>query len=559
MRTPYRVRRRTIARSAILALPLLFLLIFFFLPLAAILRHSLRLGDLSARPNVAYLLRVFWFTAWQATASTLLTLALGLPGAHVLSRYRFAGRSWLRALTTVPFVLPTLIVATAFTSLLGPTGVVNAALVRLLDLDSPPLNVQHSVWGILLAHVFYNYSVVALVVGGVWGNLSPRLEEAARSLGANRWRAWCEVTLPQLMPAVAAAALLTFLFCFSSFGVIMVLGGPRFVTVEVEVYRQAVHLLNLPLAAALSVVQLLATFAVMSAYTALQRHAAQPLDLGSRQVVQRRPRTWQAKLWVSANIAIVALLILAPLGALVWRSLTLGGGFGLRHYLAMWRDPGRSIFYTAPPTAIRNSLAFAIAAVALSLVLGTLGAYLLAGREAWMQRIVGWLDPILVLPLGTSAVTLGYGYLLAFGRPPTNWIASPLMVPVVHAMVAFPFVLRSVLPALRAIRPSIREAAASLGVPPSRMWWSIDLPLIARSIAVGAAFAFTISIGEFGATLLIARAEYATIPVVLYRYLSQPGVANVGQALAMSVLLMLTCAISFLIIERFRVGDIGAF
>ena len=98
-----------------------------------------------------------------------------------------------------------------------------------------------------------------------------------------------------------------------------------------------------------------------------------------------------------------------------------------------------------------------------------------------------------------------------------------------------------------------------LGAAPSRVWWAIDLPLIARPLAVGAVFSFTISMGEFGATLLIARTEYATIPVTLYRYLSQPGRINYGQALAMSALLMLICTASFLLIERLRVGEIGSF
>jgi thiamine transport system permease protein len=548
---------RHVLRHIALALPLLFLVWFFFYPLGAILLRSSRASDLPTPPNVGYLARVLWFTIWQATASTLLTLVLGLPGAHVFARYRFPGKSLLQALTTVPFVLPTLIVATAFSSLIGPNGILNAALMRLLGLGEPPLDIQHTIWIVLLAHVFYNYSVVVRVVGSFWANLDPRLEQAARTLGANRWQAWFEITLPQLLPSIGAAALLTFLFCFTSFGVIMVLGGPRLATLEVEIYRQAVHLLNLPLAAILSLVQLALTFAVMSAYTALQRQTARPLDYRSQQATQKRPGTWLARVWVVANVTLMVVLLLAPLGALLWRSFTLGGTFGLRHYYALWQDPGRSRFFAAPPVAIRNSLIFAVATVVLSLALGTLGAYLLAGHSA--RGRLAWLDPLLVLPLGASAVTLGFGYLVAFNRPPLNWIASPVLVPIVHALIAFPFVLRSVLPALRGIRPSIREAAATLGSTPGRTWWAVDLPLIARPLAVGATFAFTISIGEFGATLLIARTDYATIPVVLYRYLSQPGLGNAGQALAISVLLMAICAASFLIIERLRVGEVGTF
>jgi len=551
--------RRIGWHHVVLALPLLFVGTFYLYPLAAILVRSLRLANLATLPSLRYLARLVWFTTWQAVASTLITVVLGLPGAHVVARYRFPARSTLKALATVPFVLPTLIVAAAFLSLLGPNGTLNTALMRWFDLATPPIDLQHTVWIVLLAHVFYNYSVVLRVVGSFWANLDPRLEEAARVLGASRWRAWWEVTLPQLTPAIAAAALLIFAFCFTSFGVIVVLGGPRMATIEVEIYRQTAQQLNLSVAAILSLVQLCATFAVMWAYTALQRRTSRPLDYRPREITQVTPRTWRARAWIAANALLMSVLLLSPLAALAWRSFTLGGKWTLRYYRALWSDPGRSYFYVVPTVAVRNSLLFAGTAVALSVVLGTLGAYLLTIRGRAARRVAAWLDPLLVLPLGTSAVTLGFGYLVAYSRPPLNWIASPWMIPVAHTLLAFPFVLRSVLPALRGIRPSVREAAATLGAPPTTIWRSIDLPLIAPSLTAGAVFAFTISIGEFGATLLLARAEYATIPVAIYRYLSQPGVMNVGQALAMSALLMAICAVGFLLIERFQVGSVESY
>jgi thiamine transport system permease protein len=506
-----------------------------------------------------YFGRVLWFTTWQALLSTILTLAIGLPGAHVFARYRFPGKSLLQALTTIPFVLPTLIVATAFLSLLGPNGVLNALLSRILGRAAPTIDLQHTLALVILAHVFYNYSVVLRVVGSFWGSIDPHLNKAARTLGANRWKAWYLVTLAQLKPAIAAAGILVFMFCFTSFGVIMILGGPRFATLEVEIYRQAVSLLNLPAAAIIAGIQSVLTFAMMSAYTALQRRASLPVDLRRREATEQWPTGWRELGWLAANGVLIIGLLLTPLIALVWRSLTIGGEFSWRAYQALLQDPGRSVFYTHPLIAARNSLVFAAITVGLSLILGTLSAYLLASKISWVQRVLAWLDPLFVLPLGTSAVTLGFGYIIAFNRPPVNWITSPALVPIVHSLIAFPFVLRSILPALRGIRPSIREVAATLGATPLRTWWTIDLPLLARPLAVGAVFAFTISIGEFGATLLLARTEYATIPVVLYRYLSQPGLINLGQALAMSTLLMGICTASFILIERFRTSDVGAF
>jgi len=554
-------------------LPLAFLLLFYFYPLFSILTLSFAPeGHFSLAPleklfSTPYYVHVLWFTTWQATLSTLLTVGLALPGAYVFARYDFPGKSLVQALTTVPFVLPTIVVALAFTALLGPHGLINLALMGLLGLDRPPLNLQHTLAIILLAHIFYNYTLVLRIVGTYWANLDPRLEEAARMLGANRWRAFREVTLPLLTPAIGAAALLVFVFCFTSFGVILVLGGPRFATLEVEIYHQTIHYLNLPLAAALSVVQILFTFALMAAYTRLQARTTLPLELRPRQVTQRWPRYWREWLVVGANVGLMLVLLVTPLAALVERSLTLSttGGVSLAFYRQLFYNPRGSAFYVPPVAAVRNSVGFALATMGLSVVLGLMAAAVLdsqnparspRGRGRWLRRL---LDPLFMLPLGTSAVTLGLGFIVALDEPPLNLRTSPLLVVLAHTLVALPFVVRSVLPALRSIHPRLREAAALLGASPWRVWREVDLPIVARAVLVGAVFAFTISMGEFGATSLIARPERPTMPIAIYRFLGRPGTVNYGQALAMSTLLMLVCTLGFLAIERFRVGEVGEF
>ncbi|HET92170.1 MAG TPA: iron ABC transporter permease [Chloroflexi bacterium] len=549
-------------------LPLLFLLLFYFYPLVSILTLSLAPdGRLSLTALgtlfTPYHLHTLWFTAWQASLSTLLTVGLALPGAYVFARYDFPAKSLIQALTTVPFVLPTIVVALAFTALLGRRGLLNLALMALLRLDQPPLDLQYTLSIILLAHVFYNYTLVLRIVGTHWANLDPRLEEAARMLGAGRWRAFRLVTLPLLRPAIGAAALLVFVFCFTSFGVILVLGGPRFATLEVEIYRQTVHYLNLPLAAALSLIQIGFTLALMGAYTRLQARTTLPLDLRPRQTTQQRPRHWRERVIVGLNVGIVLLLLVSPLVALVARSLTSsadvpGGGVSLAFYRQLLQSRRDSAFYVPPAMAVRNSVGFALATVGLSVGLGLMAAVVLDRRGSG-QGLGRLLDPLLMLPLGTSAVTLGLGYIVALDEPPLDLRTSPLLVVLAHTLVALPFVVRSVLPALRSINPHLREAAALLGASPWRVWREVDLPIIARSALVGAVFAFTVSMGEFGATSLIARPERPTMPIAIYRFLGRPGASNYGQALAMSTLLMLVCTAGFLVIERFRVGDLGEF
>lgn len=572
-------RASGLARLFVYVLLFSFLILFYFYPLASILGLSLAPGgELSLEPlrellRSARYLRTLWFTVWQATLSTLLTALLALPGAYVFARYHFPGKALVQALTTVPFVLPTMVVSLAFTALLGPSGAFNLTLMRFLALERPPLELQHTVTIIVLAHIFYNYTLVLRIVGTFWSNLSPQMEEAARMLGSSRWRAFREVTLPLLAPSIAAAATLVFIFNFTSFGVILVLGGPRFATLEVAIYRETIHYLNLPVAAALSMIQILFTFALMVVYTRLQASMTIPLELRSRRATQRRPQSWRERAFVGTNVVLMLVLLVTPLVALVERSLTLGGPPSLRFYRELFRDPRGSAFYVPPMAAVRNSVSFALATVTLAIFLGVLAASVLGRRSEspgnetspqspaggvlnWLPRL---LDPVLMLPLGTSAVTLGLGYIVALDRPPLDLRASRLLVILAHTLVALPFVVRSLLPAIRSIQPQLREAAAVMGASPWQIWREIDLPIVARGLLVGAVFAFTVSMGEFGATSLIVRPDMPTMPIAIFRFLGRPGAINYGQALAMSTLLMVVCTVGFVVIERFRLGGVGEF
>jgi thiamine transport system permease protein len=543
------------ARYLLYLLPLLFLGIFYFYPLAAILRESFApdgvwnftgIGATLGRP---FFWRVLWFTTWQAALSTLLTLGMGLPLAYLFARYDFRGKTILRALTTIPFVMPTVVVAAAFTTLVGDTGLVNTWLQQMLDLDRPPLQWLQTVWIILIAHVFYNVSVIVRTVGGFWANLNPRLEEAASVLGASPLRRFWEVTLPLLLPSILAAGLLVFLFCFTSFGVILILGGLRFATLEVEIYRQAVSLFNLPVAAFLALVQMGITFAVMAVYTRIQARASLPLEMRPQSSTARPAANWGERILLTVGLSILIGLLLAPLLALAWRSFTLGDSlFTFDYYRELTVNRRGSAFFVPPIFAVRNSLVIALSTVGLSLILGVISAYLLARPRS---RLTAILDPIFLLPLGTSAVTLGFGYIIAMGQLRT----SLLLIPIAHTLIAAPFVVRTLLPALRGLDPRLREAAAVMGASPLRGWWEVDVPILWRAVLVGAVFAFTISLGEFGATLLISRPDLPTMPVVIYRALSQPGLLNYGQALAMSTILMLVSAVGLILIERFRLEE----
>lgn len=566
-----RASRRSLA-GLLWAAPLAFLALFYFYPLGSILWVSLQrstaglAGPFLEAFSSPAILKVLWFTVWQAALSTLLTLLFGLPGAYLFARYEFPGKSLVRALTGVSFVLPTLVAAAGFNALLGPRGWFNLALMDLFDLAQPPIQFANTLGAILVAHVFYNTTIVLRIVGDFWSHLDPRLEQAAQMLGANRLQRLSQVTLPLLAPAIAAASLLIFIFDFTSFGVVLVLGGPRFATLEVEIYNQVVGLFNLPLAAALSLLQLTATLGLTLAYTHLARRMTRPLSLRPQQLMLRRLVSQRARLTTGLYLAALLGLLVLPMLALVTRSFISlepgsGSGMDVHWTLDFYRELGvnrrNALFYVQPVTAIGISLAYATATVVLALSMGLPAAWALAGDPD--NRLNRFLDPLLMLPLGTSAVTLGLGLIISLDRPPLDLRASPVLIPLAHTMVAFPFVVRSLTPALRSIRPRLRQAAAVLGATPWQVFREIDLPMVARAVLVASTFAFTISLGEFGATALIARPEYPTLPVMIYRFLSQPGALNYGQALALSALLAGITAAAILTIERFRMADVGEF
>lgn len=549
-----RFPRAAVVRLGLMAVPTAFFAVFFAYPVAAIVTRGLRdggrwrfgrIGEVLTDPEI---LRVLWFTAWQAVVSTGLTLLVALPAAYVLARFEFPGKRLLRAVVAVPFVLPTVVVGSAFLALLGRGGVLD---------DLWGVRLDTTVWAILLAHVFFNFGVVVRSVGGLWSQLDPRQEEAARVLGAGRFEAWRRVTLPALGPAVAAAALMVFLFTFTSFGVIQILGGPRYSTLEVEIYQQTAQFLDLPTAAVLTLVQFAAVAAILALHAWTVRRRESTLRLVDAAHTSRRPRgaaQW-ALLW--AVLAVIVLLILVPLGVLVARSLDGPDGYGLTFYRALFSVPETGgTFVVAPIEAVGNSLGYAAVATLIALLVGGLAAAALTRRAG---RLVRGFDALLMLPLGTSAVTVGFGFLITLDEPPLDLRSTWLLVPLAQALVGVPFVVRTMLPVLRAVDERLREAAAVLGASPWRAWREVDLPLVRRALLIAAGFAFAVSLGEFGATVFIARPDNPTLPVAVARLLGRAGELNYGQAMALSTVLMLVCAGALLALERLRTDRSGEF
>ncbi|MBK0419702.1 iron ABC transporter permease [Leucobacter sp. CSA1] len=534
-------------------LPLVFLAVFFVWPVLALLATGFTddgRADLAGIPEVfgeARTWRVIGQTLAQASLATVVALLLGIPAAFVLYRLEFRGRGLLRGLLTVPFVLPTVVVGAAFTALVGPGGP-----LQWTGLD-------RSMTVIVLALAFFNVTVVMRTVGGFWGNLDTRPEQAARTLGAGPVRAWCTVTLPALAPAIASAASLVFLFCATSFGVVLVLGGREFSNIETEIYRLTVQFLDLRSAAVLSLAQFAIVALALVVSSRLRRRREHAV---ARRAESVRPTRRHAPV-VAIFAATVLVLHALPILTLLLRSFRgAGGGWTLGNYANLIFPPPESPIEGSVLGAAALSLRIALAATALAMLLGLLVALVASRRprSRTLRRGIDLFDGLIMLPLGVSAVTLGFGLLLTMHRPlgiGFDLRSSVVLIPIAQAIVALPLVVRTILPVLRGIEPRLRDAAATLGASPLRVLATIDFAMIGRSAGLALGFAFAASLGEFGATAFLVRPGAQTLPVVVAELIGHPARGSYGTGLAAAVLLGVLTAGIMMLAERWRTDSAG--
>lgn len=558
---------RRIALVGAAVVPLAFLAVFFVLPVLGMLRLGLVPGALPAgapgggpaAPDAGWIdlsgfadvlgrartARVLGFTVGISTAATVLTLLLGVPTAYVLYRVAVPGRRIWRAVVTLPFVLPTVVVGVMFRSLLAPSGLFGG-----LGLDGH--------WGaVLAALVFFNVSVVVRTVGVAWEALDVRVEQSAAALGAPPWTVWRTVTWPALAPAIWSAASIVFLFCSTAFGVVLTLGGLRYGTVETEIYLLTTTLLDLRAAAVLSVLQLVAVLLMLGLTAVLTRRA----ETGRRRAGGRAPSLAPSRTTVPA-LAITALVVafvVVPVGSLLVASLRRGDSWTLDHYVALGSSNRASGLAQPVWQAAATSLRVAVDATVLAVVLGLSVAVVVSRRprSAWGGRVLRVLDGAFMLPLGISAVTVGFGFLVTLDRPPLDLRSSPILVPIAQAMVGLPLVVRTLTPVLRSIDVRQHQAAAALGASPWRAMLTVDLPAIRRPLLAATGFALAVSLGEFGATTFLVRPDTLTLPVAVYQLIGRPGADNLGMALAASVVLAALTSLVMALVERLHGESIG--
>jgi len=458
---------------------------------------------------------VWWFTTWQALASTAAALVVALPITWAVARHDFRGRRALVALVTLPFLLPTVVVGVAFLAIL-------------------PSSLHYTAIAVVAAHTYFNVSVFVRIVGPTWAGVPNALLHAAQTLGASPIVTFRTVTFPLIRRALLSALGITFLFCFTSYGVVRVLGGPRLATVETEIYLRAVAIGDVGAAIALGILQMVFLVAVGLVITRLA--GSRKFSLGNS------TPTPDSSGRVGVIATIYAALFTLPLIVVFFRSFNVNG-------TTSWSG-WRQVFTGEFGGTVLQSLEYAVVAALITVVVGYGVAHTV------VQRNMRLLESTAATTLTVSSVTLGLALIVTFDTPPFDLRSWWLITPVAHTLVALPIVVRTITPVLAAIPVGLSHVAATLGASPIRSWFDVQFPLAKPAVLAAAAMSFAVSVGEFGATSFLTRRSAETMPVAIHRLLGRPGDLNQLGAYAMSSILIVVCIVAVALLDRRTSGEL---
>lgn len=497
--------------------------------------------------GAARILSALRFTVVQALLSTVVAVLVGLPAAFLAARRDFPGRRVLLSLSGVPLCVPPAIIALAFVLFYGRQGVLNVFLMRAFSLSEPPVTFLYSLAGVVIAHGFYDFPVVMRTVAQVWERLPREEEDAARLLGAGRFRVFRTITLPQVSGAILGSASLVFLYCFFSFVIVLLFGGVGGTTLEVELYQAARSELDFARAGRIAALETGAALGLVWLYALLQRR----LSAGAGERTALRPRSPLRGMALAAAgfyFAFLCLGLVAPLLAVLARSFVApgaphgagafaGGGFGFGTWAMLFARRG---FIPALRTTV--GVAFAVTAVSTAAALflalaqdlrparpgGSLPGN--SSRRGLLSRVLPF------APLAVSSVVLGFGWNILV---PRGNLAALVLA---QSALAWPFAWTQIRTGLDRIPAGVDSAAILLSRGRIDAAFRVRVPLARRGILAGAAFVFAISAGDATLPLVLSLPRFENLSLMLFRL---AGSYRFGEACACATVLMVLCGLVF--------------
>ena len=530
------------SRSLLYAGVVAFFALFFFAPIGGVYMEALRgvpAGVVLERVRSVLAstrtMRIVGFTTGQAALSAAIAVVAAMPLAYMISHYTFPGKRLAYSLSLIPFVLPSIIVVVCMISFYGKSGLLNSIL-------GTDFNLVYNFRGIVLAHVFYNFSLAIRIISTAWSSIDRRFREAAESLGERPLGLFVRVTLPLLAPAIVSAFVLIFIYCFLSFGIILVFGGVRFSTIEVAIYQETYVNLDLITAAVYATLQLgLSVGFLALASRAIGR--ARVARSGSECVLPSLAAASRVgRVFMTAYAVAAVVFVLGPILTMVARALTNADGAfsieGFRQLLV----PGAAdrnvegILRSTIPGVIWRSIAIAAASGTLIFLLAAALALSLRGKRP------SSFESFLQLPMAMSFVTVSLGLRFVWGAT----IAPAALVVLGQFFIGFPLVFRILRTGVDELGDGLVRSAEILGASRWAVLRDVEVPLLRRTLLNGYAYALALPFADLTVVLAAGRGRIATFPVAIYRLI---GFRSFDLALALAVIYIVICLGLFLVID----------
>lgn len=519
-----------------LAFPALIVLLFLFaLPLYFTFSKAFEGGfdTLKSVFTSPYSYRLVRFTVVESLLSAFISCLIALPFAAFYASYDFKLRKLTLTLSALSFTIPSILVVLGFVIFYGNNGVLNNMLKSIFSLDESPIRILYTFPAIILAHVYLNLPVAFNLITNGWTSLARSEEMASYTLKKGKMKTFLSITLPKLRGVIANAFVIIFLFCFSSFAIVMVLGGsPEYSTLESEIYRRAHISLDYSGASALSIFSfIITTIALSLSYIGRRKE-----KMERRESALKKIRKKKGKVLAALMTLAMLLFILPPMLSILYRSFfDRRGDFSLESWNTIF---SASSFLSA----ILNSLFIAMTSAVLATVLAE-------NIAMYSVKCKSRIAPLFAtLPLATGSVTLGLGYnFLAAKIGLSSIYTDYLLILATHLVLSIPFAIRTMLPGAKEIPQRVSEASYTLKKSAFETYMRTERPLLKSYRRKAFIFAFALSLGEVNATLALAGGRITTLPILIYRLI---GSYNYQGASALGSVLLILAFIVFIMGER---------
>jgi len=541
--------------TVIFLIILSYILFFFYYPLIMISKdavyndYGFTLEYISSIFYDASIVSSIVFSFWEALISVFLSLLIGIPVAYIITKYDFKGKNALVSIMMVPFILPGVVVAYAILTLYGVNGYFTQLMRNFFGFE---IILGQGLPGIFIAHVFYNAPLAALIISSLWKRIDPELEYAADVLGSGGIDKFFRLTLPLISPGILSASLIIFIFCFTSFEIILILGGAIYRTMEVEIYTLYLAFFDFHRAAALSLLQLFIISLVTFMYLRVLERVTEVRKIGRSEIMEvknfissYKDLLNPKKILILLYLVFFSLFMILPIVIIFISSIIdpITKRISPMGWITLFSWTYNTFLGAPPIIAPINTLMYSIIASALVFIISMISARFLYDKKH-ISIIYGVL---IFIPVATSRITLGLGMISTFGLSGILFIDPRPLIIIAHTIIAYPFATRTVLNGYSKIDPDLIDISDILGASKLIRFIKVELPLLKPSLATSLVLAFAISAGEFAATNLLYRSSYATLTVFLYLMIGARKFLAAGAAAA---LLSLITFVAFFVITR---------